>query len=108
MEHHPIVQTDLWNSSASTFIDSFRITTSSLGHPTPLTWTHVTTTFGGTSTEKIYDNNPQTLADLKDNIRREIKYIPADMIGQVSNNFNVRVAAVICQGGAWIEHIINY
>lgn len=58
--------------------------------------------------ERIYDNNPQILADLKDNIRREIRRIPADMIGRVIDNFNVRVAAVIRQGGAWIEHVINY
>ena len=57
--------------------------------------------------EWIYDNNPQTPADLKDNIRRKIRHIPADMVGQVIDNFNVRVAAVILQG-AWIEHIINY
>ena len=58
--------------------------------------------------ERIYANNPQTLAALKDNIRREIRNIPADMIGRVITNFNVRVAAVIQQRGAWIEHIINY
>ena len=57
--------------------------------------------------EWIYDNNPQTSADLKDNLRRKIRHIPADMVGQVSDNFNVRVAAVILQG-AWIEHFINY
>ena len=58
--------------------------------------------------ERIYDKNPQTLADLKDNLRREIRHILADMIGRVIDNFNVRVAAVIRQEGAWIEHIINY
>lgn len=58
--------------------------------------------------ERIYDNNPQTLAALKGNIRREIRRIPADMIGRVIENFNVRVGAVIGQRGAWIEHIINY
>ena len=58
--------------------------------------------------ERIYDNNPQILVDLKDNIRREIRRVPADMIGRVIDNFNVRVAAVIRQGGPWIEHIINY
>ena len=55
--------------------------------------------------ERTYDNNPQTLAGLRDKIRRRI---PADMIRRVIDNFNVRVAAVQRQGGAWIEHIINY
>ena len=58
--------------------------------------------------ERIYDNNPKTLVDLKDNIRREIRCIPADMIGRVINNFNVRVAAIVHQRCTWIEHIINY
>ena len=58
--------------------------------------------------DRIYGNNPQTLAALKDNIRREIRRIPADMIGRVMGNFNVRVAAVLQRRGAWIEHIINY
>ena len=58
--------------------------------------------------ERIYDNNPQTLADLKDNIRREIRRIPADMIGGVIDNFNVQAAVVIHQGCAWIGHMINY
>ena len=30
------------------------------------------------------------------------------MLNRVVDNFNVRVAAVIQQRGAWIEHIINY
>lgn len=58
--------------------------------------------------ERIYQNNPQTLPALKDNIKREIRSIPADMIGRVIDNFNARVGAVIRQRGAWIEHIINY
>ena len=58
--------------------------------------------------KRIYDNNPQTLADLKDNIRTEMRRIPDDMIGRVIDNFDVRVAAVIRQGRDWIKHIINY
>ena len=53
------------------------------------------TSSGGTSKK-----GPMT--DLKDKIR---KRIPADMIGRVIDNFNVRVAAVQRQGSAWIEHI---
>ena len=52
--------------------------------------------------ERIYNNNPKTLADLKDNIKSEI------MIKRVNDNFNTSVRAVICQQGAWIKHIINY
>jgi hypothetical protein len=47
--------------------------------------------------EKVYANNPQTLAELKENIRREIRNIPRDMIARVIANFNVRVANVIQQ-----------
>ena len=58
--------------------------------------------------ERIYNNNPKTLADLKDNIKSEIMKIPIHMIKQVIDNFNTRVRAVILQQVAWIEHIINY
>ena len=58
--------------------------------------------------ERIYANNSQTLDALKTNIRRVVRNIPADMIARVIANFNVSVAAVILQRGAWIEHIINY
>ena len=57
---------------------------------------------------RIYANNPQTLEALKTNIRREVRNIPADMIARVIANFDVRVAAVIQQRGAWIVHIITY
>ena len=44
--------------------------------------------------ERIYDNNLQIVADLKENIRREISCIPSDMIVWVIDSFNVRVASV--------------
>jgi hypothetical protein len=47
--------------------------------------------------EKVYANNPQTLEMLKENIRREIRNIPGDIIARVIANFNVRVANVIQQ-----------
>lgn len=50
--------------------------------------------------EIIPDIDPQTLAALKDNTRREIKRILADMNGRVIKNFNVCFAAVIRQIGA--------
>ena len=58
--------------------------------------------------ERIYNNNPKPLADLKDNIKSEIMKISNDMIKRVIDNFNIRVRAVFRQHGAWIEHIINY
>ena len=58
--------------------------------------------------ERVYHNNPQTIDALKENIRREIRKIPREMLDRVINNFNVRVAAVIQRRGAWIEHVINY
>ena len=58
--------------------------------------------------ERIYNNNPKTLADLKDNIKSEIMKIAIDMIKRVIDNFNTHVRAVIHQQGVWIEHNINY
>ena len=57
---------------------------------------------------RVYGNNPQTTEVLKDNIRREIRQIPQKIFIRAVGNFNIRVAAVIQRGGAWIEHIINY
>ena len=58
--------------------------------------------------ERVYDNNLQTIDALKENIRREIRRIPREMLDRVINNFNVRVATVIQTRGAWIEYVINY
>ncbi|KAK7096852.1 hypothetical protein V1264_003899 [Littorina saxatilis] len=58
--------------------------------------------------ERVYTGNPRTSEELKESIRREIRRIPAEMLTRVVDNFNVRLAAVIQQRGAWIEHIINY
>ena len=108
MEHHTIVQTDLWNSSADIFLVRF------ISRRTDFPWPPYSPDLNpcdyflwGYLKERIYDNNPQTLADLKDNVRRETRRMSADMIGRVIDNFNVRVAATIRQG-VWIEHIINH
>jgi hypothetical protein len=58
--------------------------------------------------ERVYEDNPDTIDRLKENIRREIRRIPNDMLERVVNNFNVRVAHVIQRRGAWVEHVINY
>jgi len=42
------------------------------------------------------------------NIKREIRGLPANMVGRVIDNFNVNVGAVIRQNGAWIEYITKY
>ena len=106
----PIVQKDLWNTYADIFlvIDSFQDALIYPGHHILLILTHLTTFSGGYLKERIYNNNPKTLADLKDNIKSEIMKIPVDMIERVIDNFNTRVGAVNRKQGAWIEHIINY
>ena len=37
----------------------------------------------------VYKDNPQTIERLKENIKREIKRIPADTLELVFDNFNV-------------------
>ena len=56
--------------------------------------------------DRVYKNNPQTRED----IRKEIRRIPQEMLNRVVGNFCVRVAAgaIIQQHGAWNEHSINY
>ena len=56
--------------------------------------------FCGYLKERIYNNNPKILADLKNNIKSEIIKIPVDMIERVIDNFNTLVGAVIRQHGA--------
>ena len=58
--------------------------------------------------DRVYEDNTPTIERLKGNIKCEIRIIPADMMVRVIDNFNVRVAAVIQQRGAWIDHVINY
>ena len=50
--------------------------------------------------DRVYENNPQTTEVLKDNIRREIRWIPQEMLSRVVDNFNVRVAAVLSYSSA--------
>ena len=58
--------------------------------------------------ERVYATNPRTNDDLKESIKRESRKIPTRMLTRVAHNFNVRLAAVIQQRGAWIEHVMNY
>ena len=64
--------------------------------------THFTST-GGCLKDSVCENNPQTREDI---IRKEIRWIPQEMLNRVVDNFNVRVA-VIQQRGTWNEHSIN-
>ena len=56
----------------------------------------------------MYQGNPKTTEALKENIKRESRQIPGEMLNRVVDSFNVRIAAVIQTRGAWIEHIMNY
>lgn len=47
--------------------------------------------------ERIYDNYFQILAALKNNTRKAVRRISADIIGRVMENVKVRVGTVICQ-----------
>ena len=51
---------------------------------------------GGTW-KTVCENNPQTREDI---IRREIRWIPLEMLDGVVDNFNVRVAAVLSYSSA--------
>ena len=64
--------------------------------------------FWGYLKARVYQDNAPTIERLKENIKREIRRIPRDMLERVIDNFNVRVAAVIQQRGAWVEHVIHY
>ena len=58
--------------------------------------------------ERVHHNNLQIIDVLKENIHREIRRIPREMLDRVINNFNVCVANVIQRRGAWIEYVINH
>ena len=42
--------------------------------------------------DRVCENSPQTREDI---IRREIRWIPQEMLNRVADNFNVRIAAVL-------------
>ena len=69
--------------------DSFRVKPITPCHPILKVSTHLTIFWGGTC-NTAYENNPQTR---EDNIRREIRLVPQEMLNRIVNNFNVRVAA---------------
>ena len=62
----------------------------------------------GNLKERVYQDNPDIIEGLKQNIRRQIRIMPRDMLEGVVKRFSVRVAAVLLQRRAWIDHAINY
>ena len=79
----------------------FCVAPTSFGHPTPPTWTHVTRP----------RPRPRQFPDpgIFEGQHKKGDQAPTSWHDStVNDNFNVRVAAVIRQEGAWIEHIINY
>ena len=66
--------------------------TNNPGHPICKISTHLTIFWGGTWKTRVCENN-QTREDI---IRRQIRWIPLEMLNRVVDNFNVQVAAVLC------------
>ena len=91
---HLIFRTEYLNTSGITShgTDSFCVKPITSGHPIPKTSTHVTIFWGGYLKERVCEKNPQTREDI---IRREIRWIPQEMLNGIVDNFNVWVAAVL-------------
>ena len=89
-----ISRTEHLNTSGITShgTDSFCVKPITSGHPIPKTSTHVTIFWGGYLKERVCEKNPQTREDI---IRREIRWIPQEMLNGIVDNFNVWVAAVL-------------
>merc|ERR1719295_1260153 len=58
--------------------------------------------------DRVYKNNPRTIKDLKNNIRKEIRQISAETHGRVMANFARRLNNVIETHGKWFEYALNY
>lgn len=54
--------------------------------------------------ERVYEDNPDTIDRLKENIKWEIRRIPNDMLERVVNKFNVWRTT----SSSLIRHVINY
>ena len=52
--------------------------------------------------DRVCEKNPQTREDI---IRREIRWIPQEMLNRVVDNFNIQVAAVLSYSSA--VHVTN-
>ena len=58
--------------------------------------------------DMVYKNNPRTIKDLKNNIRKEIRQISPETLGRVMANFTRRQNNVIETRGKWFEYALNY
>ena len=58
--------------------------------------------------DRVYKNNPRTIKDLKNNIRKEIRQISPETLGRVMANFARRLNNVFETRGKWFEYALNY
>ena len=61
----------------------------------------------GAAKGSIYANKPDTLAQLKRNVRNYIQQVPIDILTKVGQNFGMRIKACFNRGGDHIESV-NY
>jgi hypothetical protein len=54
----------------------------------------------------VYVNRPQTIQDVKDNIRAEISQIPQNMLQKVMNGARRRVELCFNSGGVHVSDVI--
>ena len=66
------------------------------------------TIFCGDLKERVYQNKPRTIEDLKNNIRQEIQRISPETLHRVIANFRRRLNHVIETRGKWFEYTLNY
>uniref|UniRef100_V5GPD3 Transposable element Tc3 transposase n=1 Tax=Anoplophora glabripennis TaxID=217634 RepID=V5GPD3_ANOGL len=55
---------------------------------------------------KIYVNKPNSINDLKERIRQEVRAIPPEVIGNVQQEFTSRLAHCLAVNGQQFEHLI--
>ena len=56
--------------------------------------------------DKFYLSKPQTIKELKNNIKREISFITPDILQRVSNNMVKRVNACLSANGEHFQHLL--
>ena len=56
--------------------------------------------------EKVFQNSPQTIIELKENIRQEMQAIPASVCKNVMENFIRRLKACVDQNGSYVENMM--
>ena len=60
----------------------------------------------GYAKDRVYENNPRTIADLKLEITRVIRAIPAEECSRVIDNFGRRVQVCLQRHGGHLEHVL--